>query len=268
MDSNPQQSRAQRAGTFFLRSVPSPRAMTSDTRTGFSVRDILDLPDRTGGRRTESAEAEISREASVTVPGSGGLCEFGASGRWSRASGNLQVSLHGRPSVSRTDLKSPELSIDAPPDAERDAPRGEARRGCGRKRRVLFSKAQTFELERRFRQQRYLSVSEREHLAGLIRLTPNQVKIWFQNHRYKLKRARADRSHEALQLLPALRASISLQDGKPCDQIAAQVTLRSGISLPLCAYSPLLHAAYGPEHAVLPQHPGAQQLAHMYHWTW
>jgi homeobox protein Nkx-2.2 len=52
-----------------------------------------------------------------------------------------------------------------------------------RKRRVLFSKAQTFELERRFRQQRYLSAPEREHLASLIRLTPTQVKIWFQNHR-------------------------------------------------------------------------------------
>jgi hypothetical protein len=58
-----------------------------------------------------------------------------------------------------------------------------------RKRRVLFSKAQTYELERRFRQQRYLSAPEREHLASIIRLTPTQVgcrghvcywqRIWF-----------------------------------------------------------------------------------------
>ena len=41
-----------------------------------------------------------------------------------------------------------------------------------RKRRVLFSKAQTYELERRFKQQRYLSAPEREHLASMIRLTP------------------------------------------------------------------------------------------------
>lgn len=46
-----------------------------------------------------------------------------------------------------------------------------------RKRRVLFSKAQTFELERRFRQQRYLSAPEREHLASIIRLTPTQVGV-------------------------------------------------------------------------------------------
>nr|XP_053648209.1 homeobox protein BarH-like 2 [Cherax quadricarinatus] len=60
--------------------------------------------------------------------------------------------------------------------------------GRKRKRRILFSKAQTYELERRFRQQRYLSAPEREHLASLLDLTPTQIKIWFQNHRYKTKK--------------------------------------------------------------------------------
>ncbi|XP_064101810.1 homeobox protein Nkx-2.8-like [Macrobrachium nipponense] len=60
--------------------------------------------------------------------------------------------------------------------------------GRKRKRRILFTKSQTYELERRFRQQRYLSAPEREHLASLINLTPTQVKIWFQNHRYKTKK--------------------------------------------------------------------------------
>uniref|UniRef100_A0A8C4NIH5 NK2 homeobox 2b n=1 Tax=Eptatretus burgeri TaxID=7764 RepID=A0A8C4NIH5_EPTBU len=58
-----------------------------------------------------------------------------------------------------------------------------------RKRRVLFSKFQTRELERRFGQQRYLSALERDNLATLLHLTPTQVKIWFQNQRYKMKRA-------------------------------------------------------------------------------
>ncbi|XP_043064437.1 thyroid transcription factor 1 isoform X2 [Drosophila ficusphila] len=43
-----------------------------------------------------------------------------------------------------------------------------------RKRRVLFTQAQVYELERRFKQQRYLSAPEREHLASLIHLTPTQ----------------------------------------------------------------------------------------------
>lgn len=63
-----------------------------------------------------------------------------------------------------------------------------------RKRRILFTKTQTFELERRFRQQRYLSAPERENLANVINLSATQVKIWFQNHRYKTKRAGTEKS--------------------------------------------------------------------------
>lgn len=61
--------------------------------------------------------------------------------------------------------------------------------GQRRKRRVLFSQVQVMELEKRFKQQKYLTAPEREQLAQLINLTPTQVKIWFQNHRYKCKRA-------------------------------------------------------------------------------
>jgi homeobox protein Nkx-2.2 len=61
-----------------------------------------------------------------------------------------------------------------------------------RKRRVLFSQAQVYELEKRFKMQKYLSAQEREHLANGLNLTPTQVKIWFQNHRYKTKKATKD----------------------------------------------------------------------------
>ncbi|XP_056150858.1 NK2 homeobox 4b [Lampris incognitus] len=72
-----------------------------------------------------------------------------------------------------------------------------------RKRRVLFSQAQVYELERRFKQQKYLSAPEREHLAGLIHLTPTQVKIWFQNHRYKMKRQAKDKAAQQQQPPPS-----------------------------------------------------------------
>jgi hypothetical protein len=62
-----------------------------------------------------------------------------------------------------------------------------------KKRRILFSKSQTTELERRFRLQRYLSAGEREQLATSLSLTPLQIKIWFQNHRYKLKKAQQEK---------------------------------------------------------------------------
>ncbi|CAH8832981.1 unnamed protein product [Trichobilharzia szidati] len=67
-----------------------------------------------------------------------------------------------------------------------------------RKRRVLFTQAQVYELERRFKQQKYLSAPEREHLSQLINLTPTQVKIWFQNHRYKCKRAQKDKEASSI----------------------------------------------------------------------
>ncbi|XP_041839491.1 homeobox protein Nkx-2.5-like [Melanotaenia boesemani] len=90
-----------------------------------------------------------------------------------------------------------------------------------RRPRVLFSQAQVFELERRFKQQRYLSAPEREHLATTLKLTSNQVKIWFQNRRYKCKRQRQDKSLEAAgqhHPQPPRRVAVPVlvRDGKPC----------------------------------------------------
>ncbi|XP_070494036.1 homeobox protein vnd-like [Chironomus tepperi] len=94
-----------------------------------------------------------------------------------------------------------------------------------RKRRVLFSKAQTFELERRFRQQRYLSAPEREHLASLIRLTPTQVKIWFQNHRYKTKRAAHEKGMEHHHHHQNMTTSNNLHSPR---RVAVPVLVRNG----------------------------------------
>lgn len=62
------------------------------------------------------------------------------------------------------------------------------RSGKKRRPRALFSHGQVYELERRFAVQKYLTAHEREQLAGLLHLTETQVKIWFQNRRYKRKR--------------------------------------------------------------------------------
>lgn len=88
-----------------------------------------------------------------------------------------------------------------------------------RKPRVLFSQAQVYELERRFKQQRYLSAPEREHLAQMLKLTSTQVKIWFQNRRYKCKRQRQDKTLElTANFQPPRRVAVPVlvRDGKPC----------------------------------------------------
>ncbi|ELT97078.1 hypothetical protein CAPTEDRAFT_170007 [Capitella teleta] len=93
-----------------------------------------------------------------------------------------------------------------------------------RKPRVLFSQAQVYELERRFKQQRYLSAPEREQLAAMLKMSSQQVKIWFQNRRYKMKRQTQDKTLElaALQQSPRrVAVPVLVRDGKPCVTAAA-----------------------------------------------
>ncbi|XP_013879021.1 homeobox protein Nkx-2.3 [Austrofundulus limnaeus] len=109
------------------------------------------------------------------------------------------------------------------PDSEKSAAKQQRTR---RKPRVLFSQAQVFELERRFKQQRYLSAPEREHLASSLKLTSTQVKIWFQNRRYKCKRQRQDKTleiaghhhHHHHPPPPPRRVAVPVlvRDGRPC----------------------------------------------------
>ncbi|VDM63605.1 unnamed protein product [Angiostrongylus costaricensis] len=63
-----------------------------------------------------------------------------------------------------------------------------------RKPRVLFSQRQVSELEEHFKKQRYVTAAEREELARSLGLSATQVKIWFQNRRYKCKRLAQDRT--------------------------------------------------------------------------
>ncbi|XP_049666685.1 homeobox protein vex1-like [Accipiter gentilis] len=64
--------------------------------------------------------------------------------------------------------------------------------------RTKFSAAQLQELERSFREQRYIGLSEKRRLAAALNLSQSQIKTWFQNRRMKFKRQTQDARVEAL----------------------------------------------------------------------
>lgn len=102
--------------------------------------------------------------------------------------------------------------------------------------RAAFSHAQVFELERRFSQQRYLSGPERSDLAKTLRLSETQVKIWFQNRRYKTKRKQIQQ-HEVAVLNASKRVPVQIlvrEDGTyghmlmPTTSSSASASLNNG----------------------------------------
>ncbi|KAJ7990831.1 hypothetical protein DPEC_G00291000 [Dallia pectoralis] len=166
--------------------------MAVGAKFSFSVRSILDLPEH---------DADTVQTSTIDSCSSSPYSSWMDSDR-SPCLSSDECCLE----TSGDCTKSDESSLDTEAEMKR------------KKRRVLFSKAQTFELERCFRQQRYLSAPEREQLAHLLSLTPTQVKIWFQNHRYKMKRSRTEGASQDILQTPMLRrvvVPILVRDGKP-----------------------------------------------------
>lgn len=108
--------------------------------------------------------------------------------------------------------------------------------------RAAFSHAQVHELERRFNTQRYLSGPERADLAGALKLTETQVKIWFQNRRYKTKRRQMASELAACSSPKKVAVKVLVKDNQK------QYYHTTGVHIPMtvplyqaCQYYPYLH---------------------------
>ncbi|XP_003964169.1 NK3 homeobox 3 [Takifugu rubripes] len=199
--------------------------------TSFSIKDILT------GRDVDGAAGGMSTGGhSAPQPTAGTLCADIKTRNLSL--GNFQLGrLSDHLSGSSEDTTKPPNIKDPTKAANHlgeDAVASAEERRClpvtKRRTRAAFTYAQIFQLERRFNAQQYLSGPERADLADTLKLTETQVKIWFQNRRYKTKRRRM---MSEFTIVPRKALRVLVRDNQTCPQA-------SGMRLPVT--SPLYQA--------------------------
>uniref|UniRef100_A0A8C6WYA8 Homeobox domain-containing protein n=1 Tax=Neogobius melanostomus TaxID=47308 RepID=A0A8C6WYA8_9GOBI len=126
--------------------------------TSFLIEDILGLKDRTWSLQRMESCSQWTEEHTVS---------------------------EGCFNSDMNDMQTDTLDVPCPSPSEASGP---SSGGKQKRTRAAFTHLQVMELEKKFNHQKYLSAPERAHLASALRLTETQVKIWFQNRRYKTKR--------------------------------------------------------------------------------
>ncbi|KAM9266437.1 homeobox protein Nkx-3.1 [Morus bassanus] len=211
--------------------------VSSRPRTSFLIQDILwdgaergAQPER--GKSGGFGSPEDGEPGTATEEGSEGSSAPGAAPGHPpgspRPPGASPAQARGTPHEADADAMAETYLSDCDPPL-RALPIAQHPPKQAKRSRAAFSHTQVIELERKFSHQKYLSAPERAHLAKNLQLTETQVKIWFQNRRYKTKRKQ-------------VASEISRLDTRLAGQKAAELpgasllTLRDGWQYLPCLY--------------------------------
>ncbi|XP_018396474.1 PREDICTED: homeobox protein Nkx-2.5-like [Cyphomyrmex costatus] len=155
------------------------------------------------------------------------------------------------------DMSKNKYLDEAEDDAYESQNSGQSLQNRKKRSRAAFSHAQVYELERRFAAQKYLSGPERADLARGLKLTETQVKIWFQNRRYKTKRRQQQELGALVNSGSARRVAVRVLVHP--DEHLRGLPLRGSGQLPGQMSSPQIHPANkalgGFPYYCLPYHP-------------
>jgi len=85
-----------------------------------------------------------------------------------------------------------------------------------KKPRILFSQSQVMELEKKFKEQKYLSASERDQMASKLSLTPTQVKKMFflPRHKYESRKFYGMTDKQHFWIIGAFLSHLFLKNNK------------------------------------------------------
>ncbi|XP_053276665.1 homeobox protein Nkx-3.1 [Pleuronectes platessa] len=144
----------------------------------------MDMSDTVKPRTSFLIEDILSVKDSTSLSGKSSYQKMERCSQWEEEeSEKLTEKLYAQETVSGEHSGSLDTSCPITPESSSLSSTGKQRRS-----RAAFTHLQVLELEKKFNHQKYLSALERGHLANALRLTETQVKIWFQNRRYKTKR--------------------------------------------------------------------------------
>ncbi|XP_063819816.1 homeobox protein vex1-like [Pseudophryne corroboree] len=107
--------------------------------------------------------------------------------------------------------------------------------------RTKFTVEQLQELEKSFKEHKYIGSSEKKRLSKVLRLSETQIKTWFQNRRMKFKRQSQDARVEAF------FSGVYLPYYGYSDYQAAGCSVRPELAVPLTPPAPA--HPFGPLHS-------------------